>query len=96
MDNLWKNKKSEEIHYIFKKIRYKHVNEAAHLLSAGCMQAVSVWGFLPWYRFKPTIYFSGSELFYDIFAVLAIIFSKITKIYQVFTLLIGTFTTSTQ
>ena len=49
------------------------------------MQTGSVWGFLPWYRFKQTMSFSGSGLFYDIFAVLALIFSKIVNIYQVYT-----------
>ena len=46
MDNLWiiygGTKSLKKYIIYFKKIRYKHVNEAAHLLSAGCMQAVSV------------------------------------------------------
>ena len=94
-----KQKKSYEIHCMFQiyiYICYKYFNEAAHLLSAEFMQTGSVWGFLPWYRFKQTISFSGSGLFFDIFALLALIFSKILKIYQVYTLLVGTFTTQTQ
>ena len=67
---------------------YKYFNETAHLLSAELMQTGSVWGFLPWYRFKQTMSFSGSGLFYDIFAVLALIFFKdskhISSIYMTF------------
>ena len=72
----------------FQKICFKYFNEAAHLLSAEFMQTGSVWGFLPWYRFKQTMSFSGSGLFYYIFAVLDLIFFKdskhISSIYMTF------------
>ena len=53
------------------------------------MQTGSVWGFLPWYRFKQTMsFFSGTGLFYYIFAVLELIFFKdskhISSIYMTF------------
>ena len=87
MDNLWINKNLMKNIFSKQKIYlcYKYFNEATHLLSAELMQTGSVWGFLPWYRFKQTISFSGSGLFYDIFAVLALIFSKIVNIFQVYT-----------
>ena len=82
MHNLWINKKNLMKYIVCFKyiyICYKYFNEAAHLLSAEFMQTGSVWGFLPWYRFKQTISFSGSGLFFDIFALLALIFFKDTK-----------------
>ena len=54
--------------YIFANKTYlchKYFNEAVHLLSALFMQTGSVWGFLPRNRFKDTISFSGTGMFYD-------------------------------
>ena len=51
---------------MFAKQKYFYVTSTfMHLLSAEFMQTGSVWGFLPRNRFKRTISFSGTGLFYD-------------------------------
>ena len=51
---------------MFAKQKYFYVTSTfMHLLSAEFMQTGSVWGFLPRNRFKHTISFSGTGLFYD-------------------------------
>ena len=74
--------------YIFPNKTYlchKYFNEAVHLLSALFMQAGSVWGFLPRNRFKDTISFSGTGMFYDgIFFQKFVFIQKLHPFHELF------------
>ena len=55
---------------------YHYFHEADNLLSAEFMQTKSVWSFLPRYRFKHTISFSGISLFYHNIFLNMLLFTK--------------------